>query len=69
MKWATLCAKLFERRLGGIKTRVRKKKPAATSEAEQAAEDARARSTHGATVIEFLIKTEVVKEVLRTFVP
>lgn len=59
-KWNTFCARLFERRLGPIKSKIR----------------VRGKNTHddaspppGATAIDFLVKVEVVKEVLRTFVP
>ncbi|KAG8217747.1 hypothetical protein J3R82DRAFT_5907 [Butyriboletus roseoflavus] len=59
-KWNTFSARLFERRLGPIKSkiRVRSKNPN---------EDPSPPS--GATAIDFLVKVEVVKEVLRTYVP
>lgn len=58
VKFASFSAKLFERRLGGSKPRARTKDK----------HEVRLGS-NGATVVEFLIKTEVVKEVLRTYVP
>jgi hypothetical protein len=59
-RWDTFCARLFERRLGPIKSkiRVRGKNPG---------DDAS--PPPGATAIDFLVKVEVVKEVLRTYVP
>ncbi|KAG6332368.1 hypothetical protein ID866_6724 [Astraeus odoratus] len=59
-KWNTFSARLFERRLGPIKSRMRVRGKGATDEASPAP---------GATAIDFLIKVEVVKEVLRTYVP
>ncbi|KAF9246281.1 hypothetical protein BU15DRAFT_39608, partial [Melanogaster broomeanus] len=58
-KWNTFSARLFERRLGPIKSkmRVRGKNANEVSHAP------------GATAIDFLVKVEVVKEVLRTYVP
>ncbi|OJA14845.1 hypothetical protein AZE42_00769 [Rhizopogon vesiculosus] len=61
-RWDTFYARLFERRLGPIKSKMRvKTKSAGGGELSN--------SNPGATAIDFLIKVEVVKEVLRTYVP
>jgi hypothetical protein len=60
-KWNTFYARLFERRLGPIKSKMRVKSKSAGVELGN--------SSPGATAIDFLIKVEVVKEVLRTYVP
>ncbi|KAG1754573.1 hypothetical protein EDB19DRAFT_1667125 [Suillus lakei] len=61
-KWNTFYARLFERRLGPIKSKMRVKTKG-TGGGELST------SSPGATAIDFLIKVEVVKEVLRTYVP
>lgn len=61
-KWNTFYARLFERRLGPIKSKMRVK-----SKSNGGGE--LSTSSPGATAIDFLIKVEVVKEVLRTYVP
>ena len=58
-KWDTFCARLFERRLGPIKSKIRVR--------GKNSDDAG--HPPGATAIDFLVKVEVVKEVLRTYVP
>ncbi|KAG9318712.1 hypothetical protein JVU11DRAFT_808 [Chiua virens] len=60
-KWNTFSARLFERRLGPIKSKVRVR-------TKNSGDDA-AGPLPGATAIDFLVKVEVVKEVLRTYVP
>lgn len=60
-KWNIFSSRLFERRLGGPKARARGKAKRVGDEVDS--------KPHGASAIEFLIKVEVVKEVLRTFVP
>ncbi|KAG1756577.1 uncharacterized protein EDB91DRAFT_1093430 [Suillus paluster] len=62
-KWNTFYARLFERRLGPIKSKMRVKSNKGTGGGELTT------SSPGATAIDFLIKVEVVKEVLRTYVP
>ncbi|KIJ69245.1 hypothetical protein HYDPIDRAFT_172705 [Hydnomerulius pinastri MD-312] len=59
-KWNTFSARLFERRLGPIKSKMRVRGKGTNDDAN---------STPGATAIDFLVKVEVVKEVLRTYVP
>jgi hypothetical protein len=59
-KWNTFCARLFERRLGPIKSKIRVRGKNANDDASH---------PPGATAIDFLVKVEVVKEVLRTYVP
>ncbi|KAH7924595.1 hypothetical protein BV22DRAFT_1035003 [Leucogyrophana mollusca] len=56
-KYNTFSARLFERRLGAAKSRARGKGKHPANEPA------------GATAIDFLVKVEVVKEVLRTYVP
>ncbi|ETW86019.1 hypothetical protein HETIRDRAFT_471296 [Heterobasidion irregulare TC 32-1] len=58
-KWNIFSARLYERRLGGSKARTRGKKSPAEHEPRNS----------GASAIEFLVKVEVVKEVLRVYVP
>ncbi|TFY80997.1 hypothetical protein EWM64_g3016 [Hericium alpestre] len=58
-KWRVFSARLYERRLGGTKARFRGKK----------APDGPEPRGGGASAIEFLVKVEVVKEVLRVYVP
>jgi len=64
-KWQTFSSRLFERRLGnGTRSRTRtsrSKRSLSSDEVEP--------KTPGANAVEFLVKVEVVKEVLRTFVP
>jgi len=60
-KWVIFSSRLFERRLGGPKARAR-------SKAKRAGEAVEGKPG-GASAVEFLIKVEVVKEVLRTYVP
>ncbi|KAI0064661.1 hypothetical protein BV25DRAFT_1823066 [Artomyces pyxidatus] len=57
-KWGIFAARLYERRLGGPKARARGKTPKAPP----------TRPDH-ASALDFLVKVEVVKEVLRVFVP
>ncbi|KAI6132099.1 hypothetical protein EDD16DRAFT_671226 [Pisolithus croceorrhizus] len=59
-KWNTFSARLFERRLGPIKSKMRVRGKGQNDEPN---------SAPGATAIDFLVKVEVVKEVLRTYVP
>ena len=59
-KWNTFSARLFERRLGPIKSKMRVRGKGSNDDAS---------SAPGATAIDFLVKVEVVKEVLRTYVP
>ncbi|KIK93708.1 hypothetical protein PAXRUDRAFT_828694 [Paxillus rubicundulus Ve08.2h10] len=59
-KWNTFSARLFERRLGPIKSKMRARGKNAHDDANPAP---------GATAIDFLLKVEVVKEILRTYVP
>ncbi|KAG2756041.1 hypothetical protein P692DRAFT_20814846 [Suillus brevipes Sb2] len=61
-KWNTFYARLFERRLGPIKSKMRVKSKGTGG-------GGLSTSSPGATAIDFLIKVEVVKEVLRTYVP
>lgn len=63
-KWGIFSARLYERRLGRGQTqpRARGKKPAVEEN------DSSANGT-GASAIDYLVKVEVVKEVLRTYVP
>ncbi|KAH7914948.1 hypothetical protein BJ138DRAFT_1142646 [Hygrophoropsis aurantiaca] len=56
-KYNTFSARLFERRLGAAKSRCRGKGKSSGHESA------------GATAIDFLVKVEIVKEVLRTYVP
>ncbi|THH13435.1 hypothetical protein EW146_g6783 [Bondarzewia mesenterica] len=58
-KWNIFSARLYERRLGGSKARPRGKKNPGDTELRSG----------GASAIEFLVKVEVVKEVLRVYVP
>ena len=53
-KWATFSTKLFERRLGGPRSRSPK---------------ARLNKPAGASAVDFLHKVEIVKELLRNYVP
>lgn len=59
-KWNTFSARLFERRLGPIKSKMRARGKNPHDDASPAP---------GATAIDFLVKVEVVKEILRTYVP
>ncbi|KAH7889444.1 hypothetical protein F5I97DRAFT_1964713 [Phlebopus sp. FC_14] len=59
-KWNTFSARLFERRLGPVKSKMRVRGKNVNDDAS---------SAPGATAIDFLVKVEVVKEVLRTYVP
>lgn len=59
-KWNTFSARLFERRLGPIKSKMRVRGKGPNDDTS---------SAPGATAIDFLVKVEVVKEVLRTYVP
>ncbi|EGO20888.1 hypothetical protein SERLADRAFT_410465 [Serpula lacrymans var. lacrymans S7.9] len=60
-KWSIFSARLFERRLGSSRNKSRSKVKNGDSEFNS--------SGGGATAIDFLVKVEVVKEVLRTYVP
>lgn len=62
-KWETFSSRLFERRLGGPKARARNKSRRGSGD------EGDKQQSGGASAIEFLVKVEVVKEVLRTFVP
>jgi len=66
-KWAVFSARLFERRLSASKPRSRKGKGAVFAPAVSE-EECQGR-VGGANAVEFLVKVEIVKEVLRTFVP
>ena len=59
-KWNTFRARLFERRLGPVKSKIRVRSKNPNDDASP---------LPGATAIDFLVKVEVVKEVLRTYVP
>ncbi|KAF8136619.1 hypothetical protein EV363DRAFT_1158301 [Boletus edulis] len=59
-KWDTFCARLSERRLGPIKSKIRVKGKNSSDDTSP---------PPGATAIDFLVKVEIVKEVLRTYVP
>ncbi|KAJ1310294.1 hypothetical protein OPQ81_007034 [Rhizoctonia solani] len=64
-KWQTFSSRLFERRLGATRNRTRASRPRRLSDGSESHET---KST-GASAVDFLVKVEVVKEVLRTFVP
>ncbi|KAG8764196.1 hypothetical protein FRC11_000050 [Ceratobasidium sp. 423] len=64
-KWQTFSSRLFERRLGATRNRARASRPRRLSDGSETHET---KST-GASAVDFLVKVEVVKEVLRTFVP
>ncbi|KAF8602679.1 hypothetical protein BDV93DRAFT_557158 [Ceratobasidium sp. AG-I] len=64
-KWQTFSSRLFERRLGSTRNRTRTSRPKRLSSGSDDLES----KTSGASAVEFLVKVEVVKEVLRTFVP
>ncbi|CAE6428521.1 hypothetical protein RSOLAG22IIIB_01018 [Rhizoctonia solani] len=64
-KWQTFSSRLFERRLGATRNRTRASRPRRLSDGSETHET---KST-GASAVDFLVKVEVVKEVLRTFVP
>lgn len=64
-KWQTFSSRLFERRLGSTRNRTRTSRPKRLSGGSDDSES----KTSGASAVEFLVKVEVVKEVLRTFVP
>ncbi|KAF8744196.1 hypothetical protein RHS02_02080, partial [Rhizoctonia solani] len=64
-KWQTFSSRLFERRLGATRNRTRPSRPRRLSDGSETRET---KST-GASAVDFLVKVEVVKEVLRTFVP
>ncbi|KAG9127950.1 hypothetical protein FRC07_007188 [Ceratobasidium sp. 392] len=66
-KWQTFSSRLFERRLGNGSTRSRTR--SSRSKRSSASSDDVETKTSGANAVEFLVKVEVVKEVLRTFVP
>ncbi|KAI0273400.1 hypothetical protein BC834DRAFT_965934 [Gloeopeniophorella convolvens] len=59
-KWSIFSARLYERRLGGPKARTRTKKSST---------DPPEHRNSGACALDFLVKVEVVKEVLRIYVP
>lgn len=59
-KWNTFSARLFERRLGPTKSKIRVRGKNSSDDPSP---------PPGATAIDFLVKVEVVKEVLRTYVP
>ncbi|KAL5636027.1 hypothetical protein ACGC1H_004739 [Rhizoctonia solani] len=65
VKWQTFSSRLFERRLGATRNRSRASRPRRLSDGSETHET---KST-GASAVDFLVKVEVVKEVLRTFVP
>ncbi|KAF8503372.1 hypothetical protein F5888DRAFT_1607090, partial [Russula emetica] len=58
-KWGIFSARLYERRLGGPKARSRGKKSPSDPEPRNS----------GACALDFLVKVEIVKEVLRIYVP
>ncbi|KAI0256895.1 hypothetical protein BJV78DRAFT_1150787 [Lactifluus subvellereus] len=58
-KWGIFSARLYERRLGGPKARSRGKKSSGDTELRNS----------GACALDFLVKVEIVKEVLRIYVP
>ncbi|KAI0306387.1 hypothetical protein B0F90DRAFT_1814295 [Multifurca ochricompacta] len=58
-KWGIFSARLYERRLGGPKARSRSKKSCGDTELRNS----------GACALDFLVKVEIVKEVLRIYVP
>ncbi|KII88603.1 hypothetical protein PLICRDRAFT_41790 [Plicaturopsis crispa FD-325 SS-3] len=61
-KWSIFSARLFERRMCGTKPRSRSRKAKSNKPADL-------EKGAGATAIDFLVKVEVVKEILRTYVP
>ncbi|QRV86242.1 hypothetical protein RhiJN_14260 [Ceratobasidium sp. AG-Ba] len=69
-KWQTFSSRLFERRLSnnGNGTTRSRARTSRSKRASAASDDIEPRSP-GANAVDFLIKVEVVKEVLRTFVP
>ena len=60
-KWDIFSARLFERRLGVTK-------PSSKNKTKELS-DAYSKNGGGASAIDFMVKVEVVKEVLRTYVP
>ncbi|KAG8681195.1 hypothetical protein FRC09_017688, partial [Ceratobasidium sp. 395] len=66
-KWQTFSSRLFERRLGNGGTRSRTR--TSRSKRSSTSSDDVETKPSGANAVEFLVKVEVVKEVLRTFVP
>jgi len=64
-KWHTFSSRLFERRLGSTRSRARTSRSKRPSTGSDDVET----KAPGASAVEFLVKVEVVKEVLRTFVP
>lgn len=63
-KWGIFSARLYERRLGRAQNQPRSRaKKAAVEENDVATNGG------GASAIDYLVKVEVVKEVLRTYVP
>ncbi|KAG9103859.1 hypothetical protein FRC06_007537 [Ceratobasidium sp. 370] len=66
-KWQTFSSRLFERRLGNGSTRSRTR-TSRSKRSSNSSDDVEPK-TPGANAVEFLVKVEVVKEVLRTFVP
>jgi hypothetical protein len=64
-KWQTFSSRLFERRLGTTRSRTRASRPRRLSDGSDSPES----KPTGASAVDFLVKVEVVKEVLRTFVP
>jgi len=58
-KWGIFSARLYERRLGGPKARSRGKKSSGDTEVRNS----------GACALDFLVKVEIVKEILRIYVP
>jgi len=58
-KWGIFSARLYERRLGGPKARSRGKKSSGDPELRNS----------GACALDFLVKVEIVKEILRIYVP
>jgi hypothetical protein len=63
-KYEVFSSRLFERRLNGTGFR-----PHKSSKDDGSAEVGDTRKFEGASVIDFLVKVEVVKEVLRNYVP
>ncbi|CAE7206326.1 unnamed protein product [Rhizoctonia solani] len=64
-KWLTFSSRLFERRLGATRNRTRSSRTRRLSDGS----DTHETKSTGASAVDFLVKVEVVKEVLRTFVP
>jgi hypothetical protein len=68
-KWNLFSARLFERRLTGPRSKVKKSGNAASTSTGAGANNPETTNETTASVIDFLCKAEAVKEVLRVYVP